>query len=164
MALRFVPVAVLVLNPIWPDCPHTGASRTLPQEEEQRVEEEQKAQAPPESILKNLRANFEKVECNMCKDEVFRTLGLAEYQKYLEDNSKFVMDGAGGNWRYYIDDQNGYSFALRSFLDAYTECMIQLPGETYRGGFGKRWRTKRVDAKPIKPTRVEQNSILPKKT
>jgi len=117
----------------------------------------QEAQTPPESVLRELRTNFEKLDSNMEEDAVFRILGLARYREHLEANSRFVADGAGANWRYYIDDQNGYTLAFRSFLDAYTEVWLKLPREKHPGGFGERWRTKRVKVKPIKPTRSEQN-------
>lgn len=150
-------IALLGMFPIFLNSQLDDANRTSRQEAEKRTEKNQELQSPPDSVLRNLRNNFEKLESNMCDDEIFRTLGLAEYQKYLHNNSRFMMDGAGGNWRYFIDEQNGYSLAFRSFWGGNVECHLKLPGEKLAGGLGDHWRTKRVNAKPIKPTHSELN-------
>ena len=150
MALHLVSIAALGVFPIFLDYQRADVMRMQPQEEEKRSAQHQEPQAPPISVLRNLRTNFEKLESNMCDDEIFRTLGLAKYQKHLQANSKFMMDGAGGNWRYYIDEQNDYSLVLWSFWGANVECRLKLPGE-------KHWRRKLVDAKPINPSYLELN-------
>lgn len=150
MLLPALSIAALVMLPIFLDYQQPEVSKTQPQEQEKRIENEQKPQVPPDSVMKNLRTNFEKLDSNMCDDEVFRTLGLTEYRNYLKANSRYMMDGAGGDWRYFIDKRNGYSLAFRSFWGARVECLLKLPDENH-------WRTKRVKVKPIKPTYLELN-------
>ena len=156
MALQLVAVIVFGMFPILFNCEPGKAIPSQPQQEEKRNEKDQEPQAVPEAVLKDLRANFEKLEANMCDEEIFRTLGLSDYQNDLQKNSRFLADGAGGDWRYFIDDQNGYSLAFRSFLGVYTECYLKLPGEKNALGFDH-WRVKRVDAKLVRPTYAELN-------
>ena len=161
MAFRMASVAIPGLILILATSEFAEAIRTLPHQEEEGTVEQQEPQTLPDRVLRNLRVNFEKLESHMCDDEVFRTLGLAEYQKQLQANSRFMLDGAGGNWRYYIDDQNGYSLALRSFKGVEVECWLKLPGERLPGEMFDRWRRKRVDARPITPTHAELNPPSP---
>lgn len=95
----------------------------------------------PVSILEKLGTNFEKITPDMTDDEVFKTLGLSEFQKQLEANSGIMMDGGGGNWRNFIVNQKGYSLAFRDFFGN-VKCMIKLPDESG-------WRTRETKAKPI---------------
>lgn len=143
-------------------CHKTEGFPALTQQQKKQDEVEKAVPALPDSVLKNLRANFEKLESSMGEDEVFRALGLCDYQKDLQAHSRYMADGAGGDWRYFIDDQKGYSLAFRSFLGAHTECYLNLPEEKTAFGFA-RWRTKRVAAKPVKPTYAELNKTGPGK-
>ena len=145
--------------------PMQGEAVVGPPQEAERAKhgqanQKRKPLSLPESVLKSLRANFEKLEPDMADDEIFRTLGLCEYQKDLRANSRFMADGAGGNWRYFIDDQNGYSVAFRSFWGRNSECWLQVPGETVAGGVIRTWRMKRVNAKPVEATIMERDAPM----
>jgi hypothetical protein len=116
---------------------------------ELKSNQDQLATTPTRHVLKNLHRNFEKLDSKMSDDEIFRALGLTQYQNHLHENSRIILDGAGGNWRYYINDDGGYSFAIRDFFGS-VKCMIKLPGD-------KHWRKRDTNAKPIDLSIIDFN-------
>jgi hypothetical protein len=110
----------------------------------------QRAHKPAIAILDGIQARFEKLKPEMRDDEIFKTLGLIEYRKYLRENRRIQLDGAGGNWQIFLDNHGGYSLAFRDFLGGKGACYIKFPGDT-------RWRSKRTNAKPIDFTKVDLN-------
>ena len=104
----------------------------------------------PKNILNELPINFKKLKPNMNGTEVFRTLGLNKYEKQLREFSRIQLDGAGGNWRMFLDDYQGYSFAFRDFLGSKAKCYIRCPGDEY-------WRSKETNAKPIDFSKLDRN-------
>lgn len=103
----------------------------------------------PISVLEQLGPNFEKITPTMNDEEIFQTLGLAEYRTRLESQSNVTLDGAGGNWRNYIIDERGYWLSFRDFFGR-VSCMIKLPSEN-------QWRSKETAAAPIRPSSRDLN-------
>ena len=73
------------------------------------------SEPPPLTLLEQLDERFDSITPEMTESEVFDTLGLKHYYSYLKRNSRMQMDGAGGDWIHFIDHQDGYSLAMRSF-------------------------------------------------
>lgn len=126
------------------ESPESNPSRQRDSEDAAR-----RVPAVPLDVLQSLGANFEKITPEMTDDEIFQTLGLTKFQQRLEANSSIMMDGAGGNWKNFIINQQGYSLAFRDFFGD-VKCMLKVPGEN-------RWRIRETNAKPIKPS----NSAVP---
>jgi len=142
MPPQLISIAILGTFSIFLYCQQAYQETTSPQEVEERTVENQELRLPPDSVLRVLRTNFGKLESDMGDEEIFQTLGLDRYRKFLEDNSRLMFDGAGGNWRFYIDDHNGYTLAFREFFGDVV-CMLKLPDEEH-------WRARPTNAKPIR--------------